>query len=365
MRVVHLEAGRHLYGGARQVAHLIAGLEQLDVENVLLCARGSAIARAALPAESIELPLNGELDVGQLGRLSKVLQTLGADLLHVHSRRGADLYGGFAARRAGMPAVLTRRVDSREPAVWMRAKWRPYARIIAISNHIRTDLIERAGFASARVPLVASAVDADRFAPRPDSGRLAQAFGVPRDALVLGCVAQLIPRKGHRVLLQAFKQLARDDARLQLICFGTGPLRATLERQIAALELGRRVVLAGYREDLPELLGELAVLVHPAEREGLGVAVLEAMSAGVPVVAARAGGVPDSIAHEDTGLLVAPGDAAALATAIQRLLADAALRARLVEHGRHKIETDFSIARMAGGNLRVYQEVLGSRGADG
>jgi len=365
MRVVHLEAGRHLYGGVRQVAYLIAGLERLGIENVLLCARGSAIARATLPAEIIELPLNGELDIGQLGRVSRVLKTLDANLLHVHSRRGADLYGGLAARRAEIPAVLTRRVDSVEPAAWLRFKWRAYARIIAISNHIRTDLIERVGFAPVRVPLIASAVDTQLFAPRANRERLAQAFGVPRDALVIGCVAQLIARKGHRMLLDAFKRLAAEDARLHLICFGAGPLQATLERQIAALDLGTRVVLAGYREDLPELLAELAVLVHPAEREGLGVAVLEALSAGVPVVAVRTGGVPDSIAHEDTGLLVAPGDAPALGAAIGRILADAALRARLVERGRRKIEADFSIARMAGGNLAVYQEALGSHGADG
>ena len=224
---------------------------------------------------------------------------------------------------------------------------------------------ERFGLDPAAVTLVPSAVDTDVYRPRTERGRLQQLFALPPDSIVLGNVAQLIPRKGHGTLLRAFARLAAVDPRIYLICFGRGPLAAALERQVAGLGLAGRVRFAGFRDDLAELLPELDILVHPAEREGLGVAVLEALAAGVPVVGARAGGVPDVIEDGLTGLLAAPGDDAAFAAAIARVLADAGLREMLVEQGRCKVVADFSIARMARGNLTVYREVIGDHGTDG
>ncbi len=364
MRILHLESGRYLYGGARQVTYLIEGLDALGIDNVLLCARGSAIAHCALPAEIIELPLGGDLDVGQCLRLTRMLRGLGVDLLHVHSRRGADLYGGLAARRAGVPGVLTRRVESGEPVPWARFKFRHYARVIAISSAIRAQLAERFGQAPSKLVLVPSAVDPERFHADGARERLVEAFGLPPDAVVVGCVAQLIPRKGHVTLLRSVADLVGAHPRLRLICFGAGPLANELERQIAALGVTERVTLAGFREDLPALLPGLDLLVHAADREGLGVAVLEALAARVPVVAAAAGGVPDIVENGITGLLVRPNDSAALAAAMERMLSDHALRSHLVEAGRAKVEQVFSIARMVRGNLDVYREVLGSRGTD-
>lgn len=364
MRIVHLESGRHLYGGARQVAYLIEGLEALGIDTVLLCARDSAIAHCALPAEIIEMPLGGDLDVGQYSRILSLLRGLGADLLHVHSRRGADLYGGLAARRAGVPAVLTRRVESEEPILWARLKFRHYARVIAISRAIHTELTDYFGLSPSKLALVPSAVDADVYRNDDSRARLERAFDLTSETFIVGCVAQLIRRKGHDRLLRSIESVAHAHSNLRLICFGTGPLRAELERQIAALGLGQRVTLAGFREDLPALLPGLDLLVHPAAREGLGVAVLEALAARVPVVAATAGGVPEIIENGVTGLLVPAGDADALAEAIERMLGDSALRTRVIEAGAAKVEQEFSIARMVHGNLAVYREVLGSRGSD-
>ncbi len=364
MRIVHLESGLRFYGGARQVAYLIEGLEALGIDNVLLCARGSAIAQFPLPAEIIEMPLGGDLDVGQCLRLTRLLRGLRADLLHVHSRRGADLYGGLAARRARVPAVLTRRVASKEPVLWSRLKFRSYARVIAISSAIRSELTEHFGLAASKLALVPSAVDAEAYRDGDSRARLEQAFGLTPDTFVIGCVAQLIPRKGHATLLQSIAHLAATYPQLRVICFGTGPLETELTQRIAALALKERVTLAGFREDLAALLPGLDLLVHPANREGLGVAVLEALAARVPVVATAAGGIPDIIEDGVTGLLVPPDDEATLAAAIERMLRDRELRERVIGAGTTKVEQNFSIGRMAHGNLSVYREVLGSSGTD-
>src|SRR5262245_60034547 len=133
MRIAHIEAGRHLYGGAAQVRYLLDGLTGRGVENLLLCPSGSELGAAAPAAYVLELPMRGELDAALPLRLARALRGWQPDLVHVHSRRGADLYGGLAAALAGVPAVLTRRVDAPEPAWLGRWKYRPYRAVIALS----------------------------------------------------------------------------------------------------------------------------------------------------------------------------------------------------------------------------------------
>ena len=361
MRIMHIEAGRHLYGGARQVCHLIDGLVAEGLENVLVCARGSEIAAAVRGARVVELPMGGDLDVFWAGPLRKLIEAHEPAIVHVHSRRSADLVGGRCARRAGVPAVLTRRVDNREPAWWARLKYRPYSVVAAISSAVESELVQHAGLDPARVVRVASAVDTERH--RPDfaaRARLAVTLNVPPGSIVVGVVAQLIPRKGHALLLDCLQEVISQHAGVQVLCFGRGPQERALHRRIAAHGLAEHVRLMGHRDDLAELMPGLDLLVHPALREGLGVAVLEAMSAGVPVVASDAGGIPDIIEHERSGLLFAAGDLCALRGGILRMLGDEALRIRLARAGRERVETRFSVRRMSRRYVEVYNRVLSS-----
>jgi glycosyltransferase involved in cell wall biosynthesis len=180
-------------------------------------------------------------------------------------------------------------------------------------------------------------------------------FDVPENAVLIGVVAQLIERKGHRVLFDALRALP-DRSRLRVVCFGQGPLRQTLEREAA--DLGETVRFAGFRTDLARWIGALDLLVHPALMEGLGVSLLQASAAGVPIIASRAGGMPEAVADEETGLLVPPGDAPALRDALRRLIDDASLRRRLGDQGRARIEREFSVETMVRGNLAVYRELV-------
>jgi glycosyltransferase involved in cell wall biosynthesis len=365
MRIVHLEAGRHLYGGARQVEHLINGLSELGVDNVLVCPHRSAVAETNVPADIIELPLRGDLDVSQTVRLARVLRSRPISLLHVHSRRGADLYGGRAAQRAGIASLITRRVESFEPAAWLHYKLRPYARIVAISRAIERDLTVRAGLARHRVVRVPSAVALSTVQRRDSAERLRATLEIPEAARVIGTVAQLIPRKGHATLLRAFADATRRQPDLWLVIFGRGPREAPLRRWAEQLHINERVVFAGFRDNIAALMPGLDVMVHAAAREGLGVAVLEAMAAGVPVVATRVGGVPDIIDDGISGLLVRPGDTGAIAAAIERLLEDTALSQKLAERGRQHVASAFSIERMARAYLNLYRETLREHGGVG
>jgi glycosyltransferase involved in cell wall biosynthesis len=361
MRIAHVEAGRHLYGGAAQVRYLLEGLAGRGVESVLLCPSGSELA-AALPAARIRtLPMHGELDVALPLRLSSELKLLKPDLVHVHSRRGADLYGGIAAALAGVPAVLTRRVDAAEPAMLARLKYRPYRAVVALSRAIERQLAA-AGVPRARIVPIASGVDTQRYRPDPDArARLRATFALPAEVLVVGVVAQLIERKRHSWLFALLPELVRVWPQLRVVCFGRGPLEQRLRAELAARGLAQHVVLAGFRADLAELVPGLDVLAHPASREGLGLALLEAASAGVPVVACAVGGVPDVVVDGETGILVPHDDAAALGRALHALLAAPDERGRLGVAARRHVERKFDTVRLVAAHHSLYTRVLERR----
>src|SRR5690242_12756172 len=245
MRIAHVEAGRHLFGGAAQVQYLLEGLTGRGVENLLLCPPGSELG-AATPAALVRaVPMRGELDVALLPRLAAELKRVKPDLVHVHSRRGADLYGGFAAALAGVPAILTRRVDAPEPAAFARLKYRPYRAIVALSHAIERQLVD-AGVARERLTLIPSGVDTQRY--RPDVAareRLRAAFALRPDALVVGVIAQLIERKRHSWLFALLPELLRERPEVVIVCFGRGPLEGRLLAELAERGLTSRVVLAG------------------------------------------------------------------------------------------------------------------------
>ena len=363
MHVVHVETGRFLYGGARQACYLIDALAVRGLTNTVVCPARSAIAGAlaSSAATVVEWPLGGDADWRLYRRLKGLLQRQRPDLVHVHSRRGADLFAGRAAHAAGVPALLTRRVQSAEPAFWLRFKCRPYRAVVAISDAVRSEL------AAANVPnalhRIASAVDIERFAgtaalKQAARQRIEAIFALPADSLIAATAAQLIPRKGHDFLLPLAARLCAENPRFRLLLFGRGPRRRHIERQIDALGLGGRVIVAGFRDDWPDLVGGLDVLLHPARREGLGAAVLEAMSSGVAVVAADVGGIADVIDDRVDGYLLPGTDSAAWQRTVTALLDDPGLRARLGAAARHSVAARFTIERMTDAYVALYDDVV-------
>ncbi|MCG5509918.1 glycosyltransferase family 4 protein [Ectothiorhodospira lacustris] len=359
MRILHVETGRHLYGGALQVRYLLEGLSARGVANVLVCPSGAAIAEAsAVFCEAVhEVPMGGDLDLGFVGRLKRVIRETRPDLVHLHSRRGADVLGGIAARRVGVPVVLSRRVDNPEPALWARLKYRLFDRVITISEAIRQVLLAE-GVPPERVVCVPSAVDMNAWQGTCDREGFQAACGLAPGERAVGVIAQLITRKGHRHLLTAAPAILAAHPEVRLLFFGQGPLEAQLRARIEDMGLTGRVRLMGFRDDLERILPCLDLVVHPADMEGLGVSLLQAAAAGVPLVGTRVGGVPEIIGDDEAGVLVPPGDAPALSRAVIDLLGDRSALRRLGEAGRRRVAARFSVEAMVAGNLAVYQGLV-------
>lgn len=359
LRVLHVEAGRHVQGGARQVLYLLEGLRAHGVDSVLACPAGSDVERAArAQGERVRpLPMRGDLDVLLAWRLAAVIRAEKPDLVHLHSRRGADVHGVLAASAARIPIVITRRVD-RPPAPlvgrWALAR---SARVVAISQRIAHGLAE-AGVPQQKIACVPSAVDPAPFAQPAARADLVRACGLRDDDVIVAVVAQLAEHKGHRYLLDALPAIAAAVPNVRVVFFGRGALGPALSAQAESLGVADRLVMAGFRTDLPALLGAVDAVVHPATSEGLGVALLEAAAARRPIVASATGGIPEIVEDGRTGLLVPPRDSAALAQAVIRVLSEPELARRLGEAAHAHVAGRHSVQAMVAGNLAVYREVL-------
>jgi glycosyltransferase involved in cell wall biosynthesis len=238
----------------------------------------------------------------------------------------------------------------------LRTRWlygRGVRHAVAISEAVRARLLA-GGVSAEKTSVIGSAVDPKALASDRERGEIRRELGIADDAACLLVLAALVRRKGIDVLLDA---LARLEEPPPLLVAGDGEERGVLEAQAEKLGLAR-VRFLGRREDKPALLAACDALVMPSRKEGLGVAALEAMACARPVIATRVGGLAEAVRHEQTGLLVPPGDPDALAAAIARLLTDADLRRRLGAAGPARVAEGHLAEQMCDAYESVYRRVL-------
>jgi glycosyltransferase involved in cell wall biosynthesis len=272
----------------------------------------------------------------------------------------------MAALLAPGPArVLSRRVDfrvRRSPGSRLLYSL-PVDAVAAISEGVRRSLLE-SGVPERLVRVIPSGIDFEPFEAPFDREAARAALGVAPGDLLAIQVAALAPHKSQTTLLRAAAALATSAPRLHVWIAGEGTLREALLAEHRALGLDNRVRLLGFREDVVPLLRAADLFVLSSYLEGLGTSVLDAMAAGLPVVATEVGGVPEMVRHEVTGLLVPPRDPAALARAMERLVGDPTLRARLGGAGRVAARA-FGADRTAAATRGLYEELLAGRSVKG
>jgi len=361
MRILHVETGMNLYGGALQVHYLLRGLlDREGVENTLVCPEGSAIAEAA--RENVKtlysVPMKGDLDLLFIPRLLGIIRKENPDIIHLHSRRGADILGGIAGKLSGTRCILTRRVDNPENRLWAKVKYRLYQRVITISEGIQEILIDE-GIPSGKITCVRSAVDVNRYKAPCDRAWFRGEFALEENTLACGVAAQFIDRKGHRYLLEAIPGILREQPDARFLLFGKGPSEEELRSMCSDLGIGEKVIFAGFRDDLDRIIGCLDLLIHPALMEGLGVSLLQAAAAGVPIVGTSVGGIPEVITDGVSGYLIPKEDPDAIARASIKLLNKPDMAREMGLAGQRIVRKRFSIRAMVEGNLSVYRALLG------
>jgi glycosyltransferase involved in cell wall biosynthesis len=287
--------------------------------------------------------------------VTRLVRDVRPDVVQAHDPHA--LTACLVALRAQAPRrlVATRRVDFRPRGPAARWKYRQPARVIAVSRAI-ADVLARGGVVAERLRLVYEGVP-DR-APIPGGRNALRALDVPESAAVVGNIAALVDHKDHATLLRAAALVTRQRPDAWFVVVGDGERRPALEALARELQVGGRVVFAGFRDDVDRLLPAFDVFCLSSHMEGLGTIVLDAMAFARPVVATAAGGLAESVVDGVTGRLVAPRDHGALAQALLDVLGDPARAAAFGAGGRRRFEEHFSAGRMVEETLAVYKELM-------
>lgn len=353
LRVMMVITPRRFSGAERMVVWQSQGLRDRGHEVLVVC-KPNAPLQAALAAAGIPcrpLGISGKGNLLAPFRLAKVAREFGADIIHTHLST-ASLWGSFAGKIARVPVVAeVHALNSKTCFVYADL-------IVTCSAGVRDHLVAQ-GVPPERVEVLYNGLPPERFQNLKPIAALQAELGLQPGQPVIGVVAHLSEKKGHRHLIAALPELRRRFPGLVCLLLGEGALRSELAAQAEALGVGSAVRFLGFREDAVAVMQVMDVVVLPSvAKEGLGVALIEAAFLGKPTVGSDCPGIKEVIVPGETGLLVPPGDSEALAAALVRLLEDASLRHRLGDAGRDRADRLFTLAAMVSRAETIYGQVL-------
>jgi len=364
LAVAHTEASMGWGGQEIRTLTEAAGLSARGHRVRLYAAQGALLAMEAprYGLAATELPI-GRKRPGGVAALAREFAEHRFDVVNAHSSTDAWLAALACAwlrvRNHPAPALVrTRHVSiavPNDPATrWLYR--RASARIVTTGEALRDQLVHDNGIDPARIVSVPTGIDAARFTPRPATAARAELGLAPAHAWV-GIVATLRSWKGHRYLIDALPRLAFPDTRLAIV--GDGPQRAALEAQVAAAGLSGRVIFAGQRHDVERWLAAFDVFALPSwANEGVPQALLQAMMMGVPCVTTAVGAIPEIAHRDETAVVVGTKDPAALAAAIDRVLADRVQAVAMAARAREFVLPRYTLSGMLDRMEQVFTDAV-------
>ena len=362
--VVHLSDSEAFGGTERALLQLIGGLDRKRWRPVLLHADAPGASQLASEARTLDVPTHAVAvsapatrGIASLAPIARELRRERAVVFHAHQTWSLSC-------RYGIVAAALARVRARVATAQLFVEMPPLIGIdvqhalltnclhrhIAVSHFVASRLRERFHVRPGKIVVIPNAATMGARASPASRSELARSAEGP----VVLTVARLDGQKGVSHLLEAVAAVPHASFAIA----GDGPNRAALEARAAALGVNDRVRFLGHRHDVPALLAAADLFVLPSLYEGLPLAVLEAMAAGVPVIATAIGGTNEVVRDGETGTLVPPADSAALAAAIARVLANRDRASRLALAARSLVAREYSVASMVGSVSRLYEELL-------
>jgi sugar transferase (PEP-CTERM/EpsH1 system associated) len=364
-------------GGMERVLVTIINRTQANYRHAVICLDGVTAYRERIVAPDVAcvaLHKKPGKDLPCYFRLWKTLRKIKPDIVHTYNFGALD--SAPVARLAGVRRVVHgERGRSASDPEGANRKHRvlrrcldPFIdRYLAVSRDLRRWLVQQVGIDPSKVVCIPNGIDATDFVVGPAKKEERPLLGsfAPPGSIVIGTVGRLDPVKDQAGLLEAFNLLCAGMPErrplLRLVIVGEGPQRVVLEKKIAELGLGAQVRLLGNREDVSALLAEFDIFVLSSIAEGMPGVLLEAMAAGLPVVATEVGGAGEVVSDGLTGQLVPASNPSRLAEALSTYVRDEALRARHGSAGRRKAETGFSLEQMISAYVELYDGLLDAR----
>ncbi|MCQ9205355.1 MAG: glycosyltransferase [Omnitrophica bacterium] len=347
VNILHITPGLALGGAERMMLAMIKGLNKEKYNIKLCCWRGSRELKNAIEkagAEVIDLKQEDGNIIRVVSKMRRAIKEHNIELIHTYLF-DADLCGFLAGKTTGVSIIV-----SSVPSftfLWKKKHQLRYKflslffdRFITISEAIAKFMVNNCKISPKKVTAVHAGF-LDEFNRQTDAATVSdmrKKFALTENNLVIGTVARLDSRKGYFYLLDAASKIIKDYPEVKLICAGGGEMQAELEEYARKLGIESEVIFAGTVNDVPNFLGLLDIFTLPSLDEGLGIVILEAMNAGLAVVASNVGGIPEMVDEAETGLLVEPANAEALANALITLIKDKDLRIKMGELAKQRVK---------------------------
>jgi glycosyltransferase involved in cell wall biosynthesis len=362
LRVLFVQTDMRVGGAEMVTANVIRQLDRRRFSPELCCLKELGPLGEALAAE---IPvhhglLRNKFDVRVWPRLTGLLRARQIDAVVTVGAGDKMFWGRLAARRVGVPVVLS----ALHSTGWPNGVGRLNRLLtpitdafIAVAGSHGRYLVEQERFPAEKVTVIPNGVDTQRFKPIADVAEVRRELGIDVAASVVGIVAALRPEKNHELFLEMARRIVQESPASRFLIIGDGPCRGPLEQAAQQLGIAPNVLFLGSREDVPRLLAAMDVFALTSHIEANPISILEAMSAGLPVVATNVGSIHEAVAEGKTGFLVAPGDAPQLAEKVLGLLRVEQLRRCMGEAARGAVVGRWSIEAMVRGYERLIETV--------
>lgn len=357
---MHVSTPQTWRGGEQQVAYLATELRKLHQNQVLMVAQGSAMERFCANEGLVHhaAPKKSSMPFGFARQLAHWAKHHEASLVHAHDSHAhtaciiAVVFFGLKA-----PIVLSRRVDFKVGKSWLsRFKYnhRQIKKILCVSGAIKAVMMQCIK-RTERLEVVYSGVDTGKF-PREIPGILRKEYQIDESTPLVGNVAALADHKDYFTFVDTVKLLVERGVKAAFFIIGDGPQREEITAYVNALGLQKHIIFTGFRKNISHILPELDLLLFTSKMEGLGTTILDAWSAGVPVVATAGGGIPELVKHGETGLLAEVKNPEACAEHVMHLLTNPQERKAIINAAQTKVQS-FSKEVTAQKTLDVYHSV--------
>ncbi|MCX7765529.1 MAG: glycosyltransferase [Candidatus Sumerlaeia bacterium] len=352
-------------GIERRITALLPLLKKRGHHIEVVCLRepgqlAGDLITAGIPVHLIKLP--ARLHPAGLWRLARFIREGNFDIVHSHMYR-SNVPTTIAARLGGFKGVLLSQIHNintweTRRQLWLDrwlCRWR--TGIIAVSSAVKQEIIQRLRIPAEKCFVIYNGIEIEQFQQAQPSPELRYSLGIKEDDFVIIMVARLVEQKNHRLVIEAAPEIIQNVPRAKFLFVGDGKLRAELEALVQKKGLESRFIFAGQRDDVPHLLKLAAVAVLPSFKEGFSNTVIEAMAAGLPVIATNVGGNQEAILDGETGFIISPTDKIGLARVIIRLAQDRNLLLRLSQNATLHSQ-NFSINRMVSETENLYYSLL-------
>lgn len=362
MKVLQVSTPKSWRGGEQQAAYLARALKEMKVEVFMITPIHSALASRIQEdgISVINFNSRGLLDLSLAKKIAKVCAVEKFDLIHTHdSHAHSAAVLSVAIFGCKTPIIVSRRVDFAVSAN-LFSKWKynhtSIKKIICVSEMI---LKITAPFIRDpdKLTVVRSGINTTQYDFTPDRNLLKEELKLSQDTILVGNLSALADHKDFPIFLNVAKGVVEENPKVHFVIAGSGDEKEFIEKFIEENNLSSRIHLLGFRKDVTKVMKSLDVFLITSKTEGLGTIVLEAFAAGIPVVATRAGGIPELVIDNETGLLREVGDVEGLTNAVHQILSNQELRNSLVNNAKIKVQ-GFSFLATAQKTLDIYQEII-------